>query len=63
MGLIVLSLLCETKREAEGVTASSSGILVVRGTSSERASDNDNAIDYESGRSTRLTSQGEMRWD
>ena len=54
-GLTVLSLLCETKREAEGVTTSSSGMVVECGTSSERASDSDIAMDCESGRSMTLT--------
>lgn len=44
-GLTVASLLWETKYEAEGVTTSSSGIFVDSGTSSERASDNEAAMD------------------
>ena len=46
MGLTVLSLLCETKYDAEGVTTSSSGMLADNSTSSERASDIDIARDY-----------------
>ena len=56
----MFSLLCEMKCDAEGVVTSSSGMLVVNGTSSERASDNDTVIDYETG----WSAQGpvEMRW-
>jgi hypothetical protein len=50
---MVLSLLCETKRDVEGVTTSSSGMVFESDTSSERASDNDIAMDYETGRSER----------
>jgi hypothetical protein len=45
VGLTVSSLLWETKHDAEGVTTSSSGMFVDNGTSSERASDNDTAMD------------------
>jgi len=55
---MVLSLLCETKCDAEGVTTSSSRMLADSGTSSERASDNDIAMDYETGGST-----GQTRWN
>ena len=44
---MVLSLSCKPKFDLEGVTPSSSGMLVEMGTSSERASDNDIAMDYE----------------
>lgn len=41
------SLLCEMKCGVQGITISSSGMLVDSGTSSERASDNDIAIDWD----------------
>lgn len=62
MGLTVLSLLCKTKCDVEEVT-SSSGTLADSGTSSERASDNDIAMDYRTCGSARRTGRVEMGTD